>query len=284
MKKEMKRYFLVEYYGNDRITTVDTKKEVEELLDEVRKYNNRKNSKFLFGNIKVTSRNDKYDLEAHLYRKYTDRMTISELDELTSSYTESDIIEMFKDKSLMIEGYKPDINIAYFETKDKDENGYREYEKGVKYIPVLYKDDLKYMDKQYIYNCLFFHASTLDYNFFRELANSFSLTHFVADEVSNLLEAVDLCENQNGDLNNLFYKATRLYDKYILEYEKDESIKRDEKGKYIVSHRRQRDMGFFVKNYNIRESKKRSPYMYNITLPPSPYTVEENGQIKLILK
>ena len=60
MKKEMKRYFLVEYYGNDRITTVDTKKEVEELLDEVRKYNNRKNSKFLFGNIKVTSRNDKY--------------------------------------------------------------------------------------------------------------------------------------------------------------------------------------------------------------------------------
>ena len=53
MKKEMKRYFLVEYYGNDRITTVDTKKEVEELLDEVRKYNNRKNSKFLFGNIKI---------------------------------------------------------------------------------------------------------------------------------------------------------------------------------------------------------------------------------------
>ena len=31
VKKEMKRYFLVEYYGNDRITTVDTKKEVEEL-------------------------------------------------------------------------------------------------------------------------------------------------------------------------------------------------------------------------------------------------------------
>ena len=284
MKKEMKRYFLVEYYGNDRVTTVNTKEELDQVLNEVKKYNNRKNSKFMIGNIKVTPRFGEYHIVAHLYRKYTPKMTISELDNLTSSYNEQEIIDLFKEKSLMKEDYKPDINIAYFETKDKDENGNREYEKGIKYIPVLYKDDLKYMDKKYIYNCLFFHASTLDYDFFREMANSFSLTHFVSDEVSNLLDAVDKCENQNGDLNNLFIKATRLYDKYILEYEKDESIARDNKGRYIVSHRRQRDMGFFVKNYNIRESKRRNPYMYNITLPPSPYTVEENGQIKLILK
>lgn len=284
MKKEMKRYFLVEYYGNDRITTVDTKKEVEELLDEVRKYNNRKNSKFLLGNIKVTSRNDKYDLEAHLYRKYTDRMTISELDSFTSQYSENELIEEFKDKSLMIEDYKPDINIAYFETKDKDENGNREYEKGIKYIPVLYKDDLKYLDKEYILNCLFFHASIRDFDFFRDLANRFTLTHFVADEVSNLLEAVDMCENQNGDLNQVFYRASRLYNKIVLEYEKDESLSRNEKGEYIISKRRLRDFGFFIKNYNIRDAKKRNPFMYNITLPPSPYTVEENGQIKLILK
>ena len=284
MKKETKRYFLVEYYGNNRTIEVETKEEVEKLLHEIKKYNNRKRSKFLFGNVEIKDLNNKYYLESHLYRKYTDRMTISEIDDLTSKFTPSELANEYKDKSLMKDGYLPDINVAYFETKDKDENGFRKYEKGIKYIPVLYKDDLKYLNKDYIYKCLVFHASTHDLDFFRSLAYEFSLSHHVADEVSRLYEVVNYCETHNPDLNNLYYCAKRLYDKYICEYEKDESLSRDENGKYIISNRRLRDFGLFVKNYNIRDSKIRSPYKYNLRLPEPDIIEEENGQLKLVLK
>ena len=41
MKKETKRYFLVEYCGTKQIV-LDTKAAVEQKLEEVRLYNNRK--------------------------------------------------------------------------------------------------------------------------------------------------------------------------------------------------------------------------------------------------
>ncbi len=284
MKKEMKRYFLVEYYGNSRSTKVKTKKEVDYLLNEIKKYNNRKSSNFLIGNVEVNEIGDYYYLKAQLYKKYTQRLTISEIDELTSKYDEKELASIFKDKSLMKDDIMPDINICYMETKDKDQNGNRKYEKGIKYLPVLYKDDIKYLDKLYIKKCLFFHASIKDYDFFRDLAHEFSLSHHVNDEVSKLYEAVDYSENQYENLDNLYIKSVKLYEKYILEYEKDESLCRDEEGKYIISRRRLRDFGFFVKNYNLRKSKIRSPFTYNLTLPPSDIIEEENGQLKLVLK
>lgn len=287
MKEEKKRYFLVEYYGIDRIATVESYAEVERLINEVRKYNNRKTARFLMGNIQVEENYPGiYTLNAHLYRKYTDRSTISEIDRLTSTLSENELAEMFKSKSKMINGALPDINIAYLETKDKndkDSNSVR-YERGVRYLPVLYKDDLKFMDKTYIRRCLYFHASTRDYGFFKDLANEFCMYHFIGDEVEKLFQIVDKCEHQDGSLNTLYNRAVDLYSKFICEYEKDESLTRDKDGKYVISRRRLRDFGFFVKNYGLRESKIKSPLKYNMPLPKSEFEEEESGQLKLRLE
>ena len=67
-------------------------------------------------------------------------------------------------------------------------------------------------------------------------------------------------------------------------YEKDESLSRDKDGKYIISRRRLRDFGFFIKNYNIRDVKRKSPFVYNKPLPKPEYIEEESGQLKLRLK
>ncbi len=284
MKKEKKRYFLVEYYDSIRSKTVSTYEEVLEFLHEIEKYNNRKRSKYIFGNVEITKLEDSYLMQAHIYRKYTNRLTISEIDNLTSSLDEKELALMFSEKSKMINGAEPDINIAYFETQDRDKDGKVKYEKGIKYIPVLYKDDLKYLDKRFIKECLYFHASTRDFDFFRDLANEFSFYHFVGDEIGKLRSINDKCENQDCDLNGLYLAASRLYEKFICEYEKDESLSRDREGKYIISRRRLRDFGFFIKNYNIRDSKRKSPLCYNKPLPKPEYIEEESGQLKLILK
>ena len=96
MKNEKKRYFLVEYYGITRQTIAYSLQEKENILNEVRKYNNRKSSSFLLGNIKVDCVDGIYYISGHLYRKYTNRSTISEIDELTSKYSESELLNYLK--------------------------------------------------------------------------------------------------------------------------------------------------------------------------------------------
>ncbi len=284
MKEEKKRYFLVEYYGNQRNAVVETKEEKDKLLNEVRKFNERKKSSFLLGNITVNQVGDKYYLTGHLYKKYTGRMTISEIDEFTSKYTEEELAMIFKDESMMINGCAPDINIAYLETTTPEDKKQTKYERGVRYIPVLYKDDLKYMDKSYIRKCLYFHAEIKDYEFFRDLANEFDVYHFVGDEIGELRQVIDKCINQGMDLTQLYIAANHLYEKFICEYERDESLTRLKDGQYQISRRRLRDFGFFVKFYNIRESKLNSPLRYNKPLPKSEFEIEESGQLKLRLK
>ena len=285
MKKEFKRYFLVEYCDTIREIKVSSYEEVLQMLNEVRKYNNRKTSNFLFGNIDVIKNEDgSYIMTAHIYKKYTDRQTISQIDELTSEYDEKEIASMFKDKSRTKEGFLPDINIAYFETDNRDENGKVSLEKGIRYLPVLYKEDTKYLNDGYIRGCLYYHTEINDLDFFRDLANEFRLHHFVGDKIEKLRIAIDKCEHEYYPLNQLYYAACDLYDKFIHEYEKDESLARDKNGKYIISRRRLRDFGFFVKNYGLRYSKIKSPLMYNMPRPKPEYIEEESGQLKLRLK
>lgn len=283
MKKELKRYYLVEYYG-ERNTKLDTLDEVKEMIHKIKNYNNRKTSKFLLGNVQVEHIDNGYSLKAHIYRKFTEKSKISDIDDLTSKYTEKELIKLYEEKSKMADGALPDINIAYLETKDKDETGKVKYERGIKYIPVLYRDDLKYVDKTYIRQCLYFHCSIKDYDFFTDLANEFSVHHFVGDEISKLYDVIDKCRNQKLSLNELYKAADNLYTKFILEYERDESLSRDKNGKYIISRRRLRDFGFYIKNYNIRDSKIRSPYCYNLQLPTLDIIEEESGQLRLVLK
>ncbi|MBR4177771.1 MAG: hypothetical protein IKR57_00290 [Bacilli bacterium] len=283
MKEEKKRYFLVEYNGNIRTTIANSREEVYHILNEVRKYNNRKSSKYLMGNIQIEEIDGVFYITAHLYTKYTNRMTISEIDTMTSKLTESELAKVFSDKTKMINDALPDINIAYLETENSNGKDPIKYERGIRYLPVLYKDDIKYMDKAYIRGCLYYHATIRDFNFFRDLANEFSVHHFIGDEVSELYRVVDYCENQNGSLTDVYIKAVDLYSKFICEYEKDESLTRDKAGKYVISRRRLRDFGFFVKNYNLRDSKIKSPLKYNMPLPKPTMEEEESGQLKLIL-
>ena len=285
MKKELKRYFLVEYCDTIRTTEVSSYEEVFHILNEVRKYNNRKSSNFLFGNIQISQNEEKrYIMTAHIYKKYTDRQTISQIDEFTSKFNEKELASSFKDKSRTKEGFLPDINIAYFETDNRDIDGKVSLEKGVRYLPILYKEDTKYVDERYIKECLWFHTETKDFDFFKDLANEFDIHHFVGDKIEDLRTKIDKCEKQNYPLDQLFMSACRLYDKFKCEYEKDESLSRDKNGKYIISQRRLRDFGFFIKNYSIRNSKIKSPLMYNMPLPKPEYIEEESGQLRLRLK
>ena len=136
------------------------------------------------------------------------------------------------------------------------------------------------MDEAYIKRCLLFHCETKDFDFFRDLANEFDVYHFVTDEISELRTINDKCENQNENLNSLMRAAIKFYNKFIHEYDKDESLSRDKDGNYIISRRRLRDFGFFVKNYSIRDSKINSPFKYN--KPFTNYYYEDSDhQIKL---
>ena len=137
MKKETKRYFLVEYCGCKNMH-FDTKAELAEMLERVRKYNNRKTAKYICGNITVEKTENGYDAVGHIYNKLTERQTISDLDTFTGSLSEEELIACYADKSKMKEGLVPDINIAYFENKDKDPKDKTQIERRIKYIPVLY--------------------------------------------------------------------------------------------------------------------------------------------------
>ena len=55
MKNEQNRYFLVEYAG-EKNYHYDTREELEKVLDDIRKYNNRKNESFLIGNMSANNR------------------------------------------------------------------------------------------------------------------------------------------------------------------------------------------------------------------------------------
>ena len=285
MKKEQKRYFLVEYYGTTTCL-VNNMQEVKHVLNVVHNYNRRKSSEFLYGNITIEIINNKYLFVAHKYTKYTDRMTIRDIDKLTSDKTETDLAFKFKNKSKMNYNYDPDINIAYFESKStKDlEPGEIPIHIGIKYLPVLYKNDTQYMDKSYIKKCLMFHCQTKDFKFFRDLAEEFETYHFVSDKIGDLRTIINKCETIDENLNSLFMAACELYNKFICEYEKDESLSRDANGSYIISQRRLRDFGFFVKNYGIRRSRLNSPLCYNKPLPKDNYYEQTDGQFKLKLK
>jgi hypothetical protein len=129
------------------------------------------------------------------------------------------------------------------------------------YIPVLYKDDLKYFDDSYIKKCLMYHSNNRDTSFFRALANEFRFHHVISDQIEKLYIYSDKVDNQGYDPISLYYVGLELYKKLIYEREKDGSLLRDDNGGYQISNRRKRDFAFFIKNYHIR--KKNSPLIYN---------------------
>ena len=261
MKKETKRYMIVEYAGTKE-REYDTKEELDSMIEATRKYNNRKKTIYICGNADVTLINGKYHVKIHLYNKLSGKNTISDLDELTKNFDKRSLEGYFADKIKMVGSYEPDINIAYFETKDAKDDEDKPLLFGIKYIPVLYKDDLKYFDESYIKNCLMFHAERFDTSFFRAMASEFCFHHVVSNEVEKLYMYADKVDNQGYDSMSLYYVSLDLYRKLIYEREKDGSLIRNDNGGYQISARRKRDFCFFLKNYNNVKGKN-SPLRYN---------------------
>ena len=98
MKKELKRYSLTEYLGKvERI--VKTESDYLKILETI-KNNNRKlsNGRF-FGNVIKRYIGDEIHVEVHVYNKLTSKMTIGDIDKLTSTLDENELIGYFKDKT-----------------------------------------------------------------------------------------------------------------------------------------------------------------------------------------
>lgn len=264
MKKELKRYFLAEYAGyEERI--LDSREDYIALLDVINKHNNRKNKKYIFGNISYRVIDGKYHVLVNKYHKLTDKMTISDLDDLTCELTYYDLINMYKDKLVtkIDEGYLPDINIAYLEDKNAKDKRDDDYDRGIRYIPVLYKRDVMYMNKEYVMKCMAYYLRNKHYNFFMDLANEFDSNRAVSEEIEALRVSIDKVRFQGEDESIIYRAAKSLYEALILERDKTTRVVRDENGNIQISRRRKRDFGFFIRDYGMKSSKRTSPVKYN---------------------
>lgn len=267
MKKETKRYTLVEYLGSKE-RYYDSKEEYENVLREIEKSNKRKTSRLYCGNI-TTERLGGGRLKAtiHIYGKLTEPMTITELDTFTLGKTEEELISELQDK-IRTKDCAPDINIAYFENKNQGEKERVHYDRRIKYIPVMYKGDEKYLDKDYISNCFKFHANQNDYGFFLGIANEFCFYRVVDAEIEALYIAVDRCRNQGYNPYDMYIAAMRLFRNLIIERDKDQRPVRDARGEYQTSRRRLRDFATYIRDYNMPEKRKASPVKYNGRIKP----------------
>ena len=155
MKKELKRYSLVEYLGKVQrvVTNEDDYLNILKSIDS----SNRKTSfgKF-FGNVTKKYLGGEIFITIHVYNRLTPKMTISDIDKLTSSLNERELIELFKDKLKTKDEYVPDINIAYFEDKNKKLKTENDVDRRILYLPIVYINDIKYLDIKYIKRCINF--------------------------------------------------------------------------------------------------------------------------------
>ena len=107
------------------------------------------------------------------------------------------------------------------------------------------------------------HAKSLDYDFFKSLANEFCLYRVVIENIENLFEIVDKCRFQGYDPMYMAEYAYRLFNNLIVERDSEGRIIRLSNGDYQISRRRLRDFGFFIRDYNMPDSKRVLPTRYN---------------------
>lgn len=272
MKKELKRYSLTEYLGKvERI--VKTESDYLKLLETI-KNNNRKlsNGRF-FGNVVKKYIADEIHIEVHVYNKLTPKMTISDIDKLTSVLNERELIGYFKDKLKTKDNYIPDINIAYFEDKNSKLKNENDVDVRILYLPIIYISDIKYLDIKYIKKCLVYHSDIKDLEFFKSLAYRFETYLLCKDEIEALYESIEKVEYKNANTDLLYYSSKKLLNKLIYERDKDDSLIRLNDGSYQISKRRLRDFGMFIKYYN--NSNRNSPLMYNGHLIRDKIILEE---------
>lgn len=274
-KKETKRYALVEYLGTVK-REYSTKEEYQEMLKTIERYNNRKTHKHFYGNITSKIKDGKISVLVHIYHRLTEKMTISDIDHFTEGFEEDELINYFKNIT-STKNLEPDINICYFENKNTEDEKSDEvhYERRIKYLPILYKGDLPFLDKNYIKKCLMAHANNNDYDFFKALASEFSPYKVVSERVEELWSIVDKCRYQGYESMEMASAAFRLYSNLIVERDREGRIIRLKNGEYQISRRRQRDFGFFIRDYNMADSKRKIPTRYNKRIKPEELNLKK---------
>lgn len=281
MKEETKRYTLIEYLG-PQVRFLNSYKKYLELLETLKKYNRNSKEKYYFGNAyceKIT--NNMYKVVIYVYNKLTKKMSITNIDDITSLKSEQEVIDLFKDKIKTNKIFKPDIQIMYFEEKNKKDKKPDDCDIRIKYIPVLYKRDTRFLDKEYVKKCIHYEArENENTNFFKKMANEFCLYHSITDKVEKLRHYIDLCEKGDGYFADLEHSAIDLYEAFILERDSDKKLYRDENGKCAYSRRRIRDFGFFIRDYMLPQYKKVSPTNYNQTVTASQMEEFKNEQLR----
>ena len=274
-KKETKRYALVEYLGTVK-REYSTKEEYQEMLKTIERYNNRKTHKHFYGNITSKIKDGKISVLVHIYHRLTEKMTISDIDHFTEGFEEDELINYFKNIT-STKNLEPVINICYFENKNTEDEKSDEvhYERRIKYLPILYKGDLPFLDKNYIKKCLMAHANNNDYDFFKALASEFSPYKVVSERVEELWSIVDKCRHQGYERMEMASAAFRLYSNLIVERDREGRIIRLKNGEYQISRRRQRDFGFFIRDYNMVDSKRKIPTRYNKRIKPEELNLKK---------
>lgn len=269
MKKEQIRYYLVEYCGILKYE-YNTLEDLKLAFDRIRRYNDREKEPFIIGNMTYKVEDGMYVLYAHMYNKLKEKSTISELDDYTSQYTEKELIKELYDKFRLADPdkttnkkcYYPDINIAYFADNSIKKNS--DIIKRIKYIPVLYKDDRKYLnleDPKYIEKCLEYYAINGNFEFFEELSKEYIYNKSVSDKLIELNDTIRHVKSGEYGSMMLFYVSYELF--ALLKYEtKNGIVLKDEHGKCQISRRRLRDFGFFIKNFKSKNNKIPTRYSY----------------------
>lgn len=259
MKKETKRYALIEYCGS-RTKHLANKEEYDKMIKDIVLSNRRKTSKYICGNVSTfINRDNSIDAIIHIYHRLMGPSTISEIDDFTTTMTEEELISRFESELCTKEEFVPDINICYFETKNKDDCLNRR-DVGIKYIPVIYKVDRKFLDRNTIKDYLKYQAETGNFEFFKSLCSEFCFYKFIGEEIENLYRTIDLVKYQGYDCSLIYYEAVRLFNRFIKEFNKDGEVVFDNNRKPQISRRRLRDFGMFIKNYG---NQRKSPVSYN---------------------
>ena len=294
MKKETKRYSLVEYCGV-QVRYVKSIEEYEKILEIITKYNNRKTCPFYFGNVSCKlDETNYYKVTVHVYNKLTPKMTITELDNFTMQFeNDKELADYFKYILRTKKEFNPDINIMYFEDKNNNEKTQKDFDKRIKYVRTLYKEDKNNLNTEYIDNCFRNESIIGNIDFFEKMLDEFSFNPIVNKEVSIIQKRIDLAKELSGKdneyVNGYFQEcmavinlhASNLFHTLIRERNSKKELERNNKQEQMISRRRLRDFYAFTKNYDVPYDQRVLPTKYNQKLNKEQRSIIDEYKLKL---
>lgn len=274
MKEELNRYYLIEYQDS-RDTIIESNEEYYKIVASAKKNNKNEKNNILIGNIeRYTDRRGRLHVVEHMYNKLAPKSTISGILDVTTKYSEKDFKKKLASEGKLKyseeKGFYPDIYIVYKEEKNKNEVDDKNYDVRFKCLPMMYKDDLKYLDLNTIYNMISNFAHQYDYGFFKELANN--VRKSLREKTSLLFERVNDAQSKeyNKDLldiamKSVYQTARELVYEYTVDREKG-TIARDNSGNVLYSKRRILDIGNVIKYYKCLPGTRISAVSRNTTI------------------